>query len=124
MDLQQRFNLTYLFISHDLSVVRHISSRVAVMYLGKIVELARRDQLYAQPVHPYTEALLAAVPVADPATKGRRVLLAGDPPSVAPRRAGCLFAERCPLADHALCFDREPPFLEKSAGHWAACHKR
>jgi oligopeptide/dipeptide ABC transporter ATP-binding protein len=124
MDLQKRFNLTYLFISHDLSVVRHISTRVAVMYLGKIVELARNDLLYEHPVHPYTEALLAAVPVPDPGVKRQRILLSGDPPNASPRRTGCLFSDRCPLADPEVCFEIQPPFVEKAREHLAACHKR
>ncbi len=124
MDLQKRFNHTYLFISHDLSVVRHISTRVAVMYLGKIVELAPNARLYESPVHPYTEALLSAVPIAEPAAKKQRSLLAGDQPAPGVRLRGCLFADRCPIADQAICFDQEPLLLEKSPAHWAACHKR
>jgi oligopeptide/dipeptide ABC transporter ATP-binding protein len=124
MDLQEQFSLTYLFISHDLSVVRHVSSRVAVMYLGKIVELAPNARLYESPVHPYTEALLSAVPVPDPGAVKKPVILYGDPPSPIGDRKGCLFAGRCPLADISVCYDTEPPFLEKSPGHWAACHKR
>jgi len=123
MDLQQQFRLTYLFISHDLSVVRHISTRVAVMYLGKIVELAPNARLYEQPLHPYTEALLSAVPVPDPGVKKKEVILNGDPPSPIGQRRGCLFACRCPLAESA-CFEIEPVFTEKAPAHWAACHKR
>lgn len=124
LDVQKQFGLTYLFISHDLSIVRHISTRVAVMYLGKIVELGPNARLYERPVHPYTEALLAAVPVPDPLLKKPRVIVHGDPPSPTGRRTGCAFAERCPLADPSICFDTEPPFVEKEAGHWASCHKR
>ena len=123
MDLQQQFRLTYLFISHDLSVVRHISTRVAVMYLGKIVELAPNARLYEQPLHPYTEALLSAVPVPDPGVKKKEVILNGDPPGPIGQRRGCLFAGRCPLAESA-CFEIEPVFTEKAPAHWAACHKR
>jgi oligopeptide transport system ATP-binding protein len=124
MDLQAKFSLTYLFISHDLSVVRHISTRVAVMYLGRLVELATNERLYAHPVHPYTEALLAAVPLPDPDTRKKRAMLPGDAQSLQPERRGCLFVQRCPIADAALCRAIEPPLIEKSPGHWAACHKR
>jgi len=124
LDLQKQFGLTYLFISHDLSVVRHVSTRVAVMYLGKIVELGPNARLYEHPIHPYTEALLFAVPVPDPRIKKPRVILSGDPPLPIGRRTGCAFADRCPIADASMCFDIEPPFVEKAAGHWASCHKR
>ena len=124
MDMKKQFGLTYLFISHDLSVVRHVSSRVAVMYLGKIVERAPNQRLYESPMHPYTEALLSAVPVPDPCAAKKRIILNGDPPSPVGFRRGCLFADRCPLADRAICFDSEPLLIEKSPGHWAACHKR
>lgn len=124
LDLQKQFGLTYLFISHDLSIVRHVSTRVAVMYLGKIVELGPNARLYEYPLHPYTEALLSAVPVPDPGLKKPRVILNGDPPNPIGRRTGCAFADRCPIADPAICFDNEPPFVEKASAHWASCHKR
>ncbi len=124
LDLQKQFGLTYLFISHDLSIVRHVSTRVAVMYLGKIVELGPNARLYERPLHPYTEALLSAVPAPDPGIKKQRVILNGDPPSPIGRRTGCAFSDRCPIADAAMCFDTEPAFVEKATGHWASCHKR
>ena len=124
LDLQKQFGLTYLFISHDLSIVRHVSTRVAVMYLGKIVELGPNARLYERPLHPYTEALLSAVPVPEPGVKKPRVILNGDPPNPIKRPTGCAFADRCTIADPAICFDIEPPFVEKAAGHWASCHKR
>ena len=122
-ELQERFGLTYLFIAHDLNMVRHISNRVAVMYLGKIVELTDRDALYDNPLHPYTQALLSAVPIPDPAVDERheRVILQGDLPSPTSPPKGCNFNTRCPFATDA-CFQLEPEFREISPDHWVACH--
>ena len=121
-DLQQDLQLTYLFIAHDLSVVRHISDRIAVMYLGKIVELAERTELYESPRHPYTEALLSAVPVPDPVVeaKRQRIILEGDVPNPASPPTGCNFSTRCPKAMDR-CFQEEPEFRDVGDGHYAAC---
>jgi oligopeptide/dipeptide ABC transporter ATP-binding protein len=120
-DLQKEFGLTYLFIAHNLAVVEHISNRVAVMYLGKIVELASAEALYAEPQHPYTEALLSAIPHADPDYKSQRIILSGDVPSPANPPAGCKFHPRCRYAK-AICSQEEPALREIKPGHLAACH--
>ncbi len=122
-ELQEEFGLTYLFIAHDLSMVRHISDRVAVMYLGKLVELAARDELYENPLHPYTQALLSAVPVPDPVLdkKRKRTILEGDVPSPANPPSGCRFHTRCPIAEE-ICKQDAPVWREASSEHWVACH--
>jgi oligopeptide/dipeptide ABC transporter ATP-binding protein len=122
-DLQAKYRLTYLFIAHDLSVVRHISDRVAVMYLGKIVELADRNALYEKPLHPYTRALLSAVPIPDPKLEAtrERMVLRGEVPSPLNPPAGCVFHPRCPIAVER-CSAEIPPLREIRPGHWAACH--
>ena len=119
-DLQRRFDLAYLFIAHDLAVVKHIATRIAVMYLGRIVEMGTKDALFAKPCHPYTQALLAAIPVPDPGLARMRVLLAGDVPSPMSPPAGCHFHPRCAHA-RALCSQRAP-MLEEHDGHAVACH--
>jgi peptide/nickel transport system ATP-binding protein len=121
-DLQKEFGLTYLFIAHDLSVVEHISSRVAVMYLGVIVELASAEELYADPLHPYTEALLSAVPRTDPDHVSRRIVLEGDVPSPANPPTGCKFHPRCIYAED-VCRNVIPGWRELSGDHWVACHR-
>ena len=123
-ELQDKFGLTYLFIAHDLSMVRHISDRVAVMYLGKIVELASRDELYTHPLHPYSQALLSAVPIPDPVKEAsrKRIILTGDVPSPINPAPGCRFASRCSMAED-ICRQEEPEWREVSPNHWVACHK-
>ena len=123
-DLQAKLDLTYLFIAHDLSVVEHISDRVAVMYLGRIVELATARELYTTPLHPYTEALLSAMPVPDPSFKRQRIVLQGDVPSPIHPPTGCHFHTRCPKAQTDLCRQQAPELKQSSDGHWVACHLR
>ena len=119
-DLQREFGLTYLFIAHDLSVVEHISDRVAVMYLGKVVETATRDELFSNPKHPYTQALLSAIPVPDPTVRRERIILHGEVPSPINTPSGCRFHTRCPYVMDQ-CSQEEPPFTEHSPDHWSAC---
>ena len=127
MDLQQEFGIAYLFVAHDLAVVRHISHRVAVMYLGHIVEVADRDTLFAAPCHPYTEILLSAVPVPNPRLHPKRILLQGDPPSPSNPPPGCTFHTRCPLAQQ-ICKEKAPELTLRPSGsvggQWVACHFR
>jgi len=122
-DLQGEFGLSYLFIAHDLAVVEHISHRVAVMYLGKIVEIAPRKSIFSRPLHPYTEALLDAVPVPDPTVRKQRRVLAGDVPSPMNPPPGCHFHTRCPYAEER-CRREEPPLQQVAPGQWVACHLR
>jgi len=120
--LQEEMGLSYLFIAHDLSVVEHISNRVAVMYLGKIVELAKDTDLYTLPKHPYTEALLSAVPMADPRAKKQRIILQGEIPSPINLPEGCRFSSRCSYRS-SLCGEAEPEFKDLGGGHWVSCHR-
>ena len=123
-ELQEKLGLTYLFIAHDLSMVRHISDRMAVMYLGKIVEITDRDEIYLNPLHPYTRALMSAVPIPDPdiVETRQRTILEGDIPNPSDPPVGCNFNTRCPVAED-ICFKEEPAYLEVKAGHWVACHR-
>jgi oligopeptide transport system ATP-binding protein len=121
-DLQAKFNLTYLFIAHDLAVVEHISDRVAVMYLGRVVEIASARDLYANPLHPYTQALLSAIPVPDPGFKRKRIALQGDVPSPIHPPKGCHFHPRCPAAQTPLCRTESPQLKQCGNGQWVACH--
>jgi len=119
-DLQAEFGLTYLFIAHNLSVVEHVSNRVAVMYLGKMVEMTSREELFRNPLHPYTQALMSAIPVPNPRLKRQRTILKGDVPSPLNPPSGCRFHTRCPVAIEK-CSHEEPPFIEVSTDHWVAC---
>ncbi|MGB8984085.1 MAG: oligopeptide/dipeptide ABC transporter ATP-binding protein, partial [Anaerolineales bacterium] len=120
-DLQTEFGLTYLFVAHNLSVVEHVSDRVAVMYLGKMVELTSREELFRNPLHPYTQALMSAIPVPNPRLKRQRTILKGDVPSPLNPPKGCRFHPRCPVAIE-ICSQVEPAFIEVSPDHWVACH--
>ena len=124
-DLQQERNLTYLFIAHDLSVVRHISHRIAILYCGRLVELASTDDIYERTLHPYTEALLSSVPIPDPPVQRRRqrIVLSGEIPNPVNPPPGCRFQTRCPLVEQR-CREARPPLEEKAPGHWAACWLR
>jgi len=123
LDLQKRLNLTYLFISHDLSLVEHMSDQVAVMYLGKIVELLSAENFFDERLHPYTDALLSAVPLAKPGLKKNRIILSGDVPSPINPPSGCRFRTRCPIVE-PICAENEPPLKKITANHFVACHLR
>ena len=122
-DLQDEFKLTYLFVAHDLSVVRHVSDRIAVMYLGKLMEISPAEELYTKPIHPYTSALLAAIPIPDPQENRRRerIVVSGEPPNPINPPSGCVFHPRCPKASQ-ICREVEPPLARYPNGHLAACH--
>ena len=124
LEVQEKMHLTYVFISHYLNVVRHVSTRVAVMYLGKIVETAPCDILYNNPLHPYTEALLSAVPSPDPTGENKRIILKGDSPSPMNLPKGCVFSSRCRYAEKDICFEKQPPLSEKESGQKVACWLR
>jgi oligopeptide transport system ATP-binding protein len=123
MQLQEEMGLSYIFIAHDLSVVEHCSDRVAVMYLGHIVEMTSDRKLYHDPQHPYTQVLLSAVPIPDPATQKKRIVLKGDVPSPLHPPSGCTFHTRCPEHDR-ICEESVPEFKDLGDGHWVACHHR
>jgi peptide/nickel transport system ATP-binding protein len=122
-DLQDQFELTYLFVAHDLSVVRHVSDRIAVMYLGKLMEISPAEELYTKPIHPYTSALLAAIPIPDPRENRQRerIVVSGEPPNPINPPSGCVFHPRCPRATQ-VCREVEPPLVRYANGHLAACH--
>ncbi|WHX33191.1 ATP-binding cassette domain-containing protein [Brevibacillus agri] len=120
-DLQQDKGLTYLFVAHDLSMVKHISTKIGVMYLGKMVEMAESFELYAKPLHPYTQALLSSIPIPDPTIKRERIILQGDLPSPANAPSGCVFRTRCPKATEQ-CAQEVPEWIEAAPNHWVACH--
>ncbi len=120
-DLQEELGLTYIFIAHDLSVVRHISDRILVLYLGKMMELVEAEELFVDPLHPYTQALLSAVPIPDPDAKRERIILQGDLPSPANPPSGCPFHTRCPVAK-PVCRERAPQWKEVKPKHYVACH--
>jgi oligopeptide/dipeptide ABC transporter ATP-binding protein len=122
-DLQKEFGLTYLFIAHGLNVIRHISDRVGVMYLGVMMEIADSDEIYRRPMHPYTEALFSAIPIPNPAVRRERIILQGDVPSPVNPPSGCRFHTRCPIAQE-VCKVERPPLKESAPGHWVACHFR
>jgi oligopeptide/dipeptide ABC transporter ATP-binding protein len=122
-DLQEEFGLAYLFVSHDLAVVEHVAHRIAVMYLGRIVELSTRERIFSHPLHPYTEALMAAAPIADPRARRERLVIEGDVPSPMNPPPGCHFHTRCPYAI-ARCKTEDPPLQEVASGHVVACHLR